>query len=165
MVSISSADLLDQPHHGYAGLHISTLDHTIGHSAMSSTLNGLVTTRTVTMTGMKDEILLLSWLIVLLRTREGGQISFDWAYKHPANDSTDEPVRSRLTEDEVLPKLQDTVRQSAAAIASHIASAPSSQQHTVESGPVSLLLSTGPLSQSSSEVQDEVRILATSARM
>lgn len=31
--------------------------------------------------GVTEDLVLLSWLIVLLRTREDGQASFDWRYR------------------------------------------------------------------------------------
>ena len=40
-------------------------------------VDGLVSDQTLSLTGMKDELLLLSWIIVLLRTREGGQTGLD----------------------------------------------------------------------------------------
>lgn len=65
-----------------------------------------------TPSGMKEELLLVSWLIVLLRTREDGQASFEWAYK---GDEAS-PV-NRCLSTEVMADLRSSVGQTAAAIA------------------------------------------------
>jgi hypothetical protein len=98
-------------------------------------------------TGMRDEIVLLSWLIVLLRTREGGQIRYEWAYRRAG----EEPVPRSLAMNEVVAGLQSSVRETAVAVSRHIATDAPSQ-----SAPASLLLSTSSLSQTSEEAKDEV---------
>ncbi|PKX91457.1 nonribosomal peptide synthase SidD [Aspergillus novofumigatus IBT 16806] len=97
-------------------------------------------------TGMTDEVVLLSWLIVLLRTREGGRIGYEWAYKYPE----EEPVPRSLAMNEVVAGLQTSVKETAAAVARHIATDASSHWT-----PASLLLSTSSLSQTSDEAKDE----------
>src|SRR5258707_1343892 len=42
---------------------------------------GIASDQVASPTGMKEDILLLSWLIVLLRTREGSRLSYGWSYK------------------------------------------------------------------------------------
>lgn len=34
-----------------------------------------------TRTGMREDIIRLAWLIVLMRTREGSQVSYEWAHR------------------------------------------------------------------------------------
>ncbi|KAF4168160.1 hypothetical protein CNMCM6936_003268 [Aspergillus lentulus] len=97
-------------------------------------------------TGMRDEIVLLSWLIVLLRTREGGQIRYEWAYRYPK----EEPVPRSLVINEVVAGLQTSLKETAAAVSRHIAADAPSQ-----SAPASLILSTSSLSQASEEAKDE----------
>lgn len=105
-----------------------------------------------TLTGMREEILLSSWLIVLLRTREGSQVNFDWAYN---SDVEHEPARRCLSMNMVATGLQDPIGKVAAAILGDIAAVERSQS-VPKSSPVSFLLSTGSLSRTSEEVKDEV---------
>ncbi|PWY86798.1 nonribosomal siderophore peptide synthase Sid2 [Aspergillus heteromorphus CBS 117.55] len=101
-----------------------------------------------TPTRMKEEIVLLAWLIVLLRTREDGQVEFEWAY--------DDQQPTKCVSTEVLAGLQSSVGEAADAIARHVAAA--------ASRPVSassIVLSTGSLSQSPGEGQDEGTIHLT----
>ncbi|PYI03599.1 nonribosomal siderophore peptide synthase Sid2 [Aspergillus sclerotiicarbonarius CBS 121057] len=94
-----------------------------------------------TPSGMKEELLLVSWLIVLLRTREDGQTSFEWAYQGENN------TVNKCLSTEVMTDLRSTVGQTAAAIARNIA--------PLQRSATALLLSTGALSQSSEEPKDE----------
>ncbi|KAJ9151328.1 Nonribosomal peptide synthetase 4 [Pleurostoma richardsiae] len=105
-------------------------------------------------TDMRDEILLLSWLIVLLRTREDIQTSYEWAYRSLENGIAYEPVNRRLSTDEVMIDLKSTVGQVAAAISRNITAA-APRPCTVMSSSVSLLLSTGSLSRTSEGADDE----------
>lgn len=98
-------------------------------------------------TGMREDIVLLSWLIVLLRTKEDGQASFQWAYT--GHDGQEVKNRSLSTE-QVLPNLQSQVGDVSAVISKHISS-----EHVKPSTPASLLLSTGALSRTT-EVGEEV---------
>ncbi|KAF2102365.1 nonribosomal siderophore peptide synthase Sid2 [Rhizodiscina lignyota] len=125
-----------------------------GDGFRSFDIVGLVPRQTNSPTGMSDEILLLSWLIVLLRTRESSQISYDWAYRSRANGFEHEPGDRHLSMDEVLTGLQSTVGQAAVAISRHIMAVEPSQ-HEALSFPASLLLSTGSLSRTSEEARNE----------
>lgn len=123
-------------------------------------VNGLasdeVTPQTDMTTGMREETLLLSWLIVLLRVREeGSQISYDWAYKSREDHFELEPVKGRLSLDEVTTELHNNVGQVTSKVSQHINKVRSSQDAAISS-PVSLLLSTSSLSQTSEEANDEV---------
>ena len=95
-----------------------------------------------TPSGMREELLLVAWLIVLLRTREDGQVTYEWAYQGQSTVNT-------CLSTEVMADLRSTVGQTAEAIARNIAP----PQETATSG---LLLSTGALSQSSEEPKNEV---------
>jgi hypothetical protein len=108
---------------------------------------GLASNEASSPTGMRDEIILLSWLIVLLRTRDGVEIRYDWAYTRPE----EEPVARSLAMNEVVAGLQSSVKETAAAVSRHIATDAPGQL-----APASLLLSTSSLSQTSEEAKDEV---------
>ncbi|KAL2872812.1 nonribosomal peptide synthase SidD [Aspergillus lucknowensis] len=111
------------------------------------TILGLAPDQT-TPTGLKEEVLLLSWLIALLRTREGSQISYEWAYGNQP-----ELTKRSLSLDKPKIGLETSVEEAATAIANYLATfAPI--QKGAESHPTSLLLSTGSLSQTS-EAKDE----------
>lgn len=116
---------------------------------------GLASDQTLSLTGMKDEVLLLSWLIVLLRTREGGQICFDWTYKSLEDGFEQEPETRSLSIDEVMTGLQSSVKDTAKIISRHITNT-ESDQRIPKSSPGSLLLSTGSLSKTSEGAKDEV---------
>ncbi|KAF7169549.1 hypothetical protein CNMCM5623_002209 [Aspergillus felis] len=107
---------------------------------------GLASDEASSVTGMRDEIVLLSWLIVLLRTRDGVQIRYDWAYRRPE----EEPVPRCLAMNEVVAGLQSSVKETAAAVTRHIVTDGPNQ-----SAPATLLLSTSSLSQTSEEAKNE----------
>ncbi|KAL5338757.1 hypothetical protein BJX70DRAFT_365544 [Aspergillus crustosus] len=97
-------------------------------------------------TGFKEELVLLSWLIALLRTREDSQVSYEWAYKYGEDSRQTELSKRRLTIDELKIVLQSSVEEAATAISNYIATI-AEIQHEPVSNPASLLLSTGFLSQ------------------
>lgn len=107
----------------------------------------LASEQITTPTGMKEEIVLLSWLMVLLRSREDSQISYDWSYKDFANGTEPESV-NKLLMNEVMKGLQSNVGEVATAISRSIPAGASS--------PASLILSTSSLSRTSEEAKDEV---------
>ncbi|KKK23030.1 hypothetical protein AOCH_005359 [Aspergillus ochraceoroseus] len=149
MGSIQSQDTYNQRENGQAdGLSASQLD---GDGCFRSLeLIGLMPDQT-TPTGLREDLFLLSWLIVLLRASDGGQIAFDWAYKNRINSSGNELVKTSLSMNEVMTGLESSIGHTVAAISSHIAKVVPSQCADI-TGPVSLLLSTGSLSQ---EAKDE----------
>ncbi|KAJ5963768.1 uncharacterized protein N7479_003644 [Penicillium vulpinum] len=106
----------------------------------------LVSEQAVTPTGMKEEIVLLSWLMVLLRSREDSQISYDWSYKNSENGVEPQSV-NKLLMNEVMKGLQSNVGEVATAISRNIT--------TGASSPASLVLSTSSLSRTSEEAKDE----------
>ncbi|KAJ5258817.1 hypothetical protein N7524_010373 [Penicillium chrysogenum] len=106
----------------------------------------LVSEQATTPTGMKEEIVLLSWLMVLLRSREDSQISYDWSYKDVADDAQPASV-NKLVMNEVMKGLQSNVGEVATAISRNIT--------TGASSPASLVLSTSSLSPTSEEAKDD----------
>ncbi|OQD67441.1 hypothetical protein PENPOL_c003G08004 [Penicillium polonicum] len=106
----------------------------------------LASEQIATPTSMKEEIVLLSWLMVLLRSREDSQISYDWSYKDFANGTEPESV-NKLLMNEVMKGLQSNVGEVATAISRSITAGASS--------PASLILSTSSLSRTSEEAKDE----------
>ncbi|KAK4442764.1 hypothetical protein QBC34DRAFT_488678 [Podospora aff. communis PSN243] len=105
-------------------------------------------------TGLREELVLLAWLLVLLRTREDGQAIYSWAYSTRERTVDDEPSCMQLSSVEVLPDLQSNVGRVADAIAHHINTVALKPSADI-SGSASLLLSTGPLSKTPKGANDE----------
>ena len=102
-----------------------------------------------TPTGVKDDIILLSWLIVLARTREDDETRFEWSYC--GNGGNKSQVTRVLSTNEVISNRQNDIRQTAEAISRHIElSVPNSRSEI--SSNISLLLSTGVLCQAQEDV-------------
>lgn len=120
-----------------------------GNAFSSFDMTGLVADQKATPTGMKEEIVLLSWLMVLLRSREDSQISYDWSYTNDENDTTQQTI-NKLSMNEVMNGLGSNVGDVTTAILKSIPSGPSNAK--------SMILSTSTLSQTSETVKDEVRI-------
>jgi hypothetical protein len=102
-----------------------------------------------TPTGMKEEIVLLSWLMVLLRSREDSQISYDWSYVGGTDGIKPEAV-NKLSMNEVMKGLQSNVGEVATAISQNLP--------TGASTGASIILSTSALSRTSEVVKDEVSV-------
>ncbi|KAK4150824.1 Non-ribosomal peptide synthetase [Chaetomidium leptoderma] len=122
------------------------LGQTNGHGCSSVQIAnlGLDPGFTSTPTDLREETVLLSWLIVLLRTQEDSQISYEWAYNTRRNGVDAGPVKAMsLSANEVMEGLHSDVEHISTAISRHIATASSRPC----SGPLSLVLSTGSLSQ------------------
>jgi hypothetical protein len=124
--------------------HMTDLNHqvsngTSGNSVFTYHINNLASSSS-TPSGMREDILLASWLIVLLRTREGERVSFDWSYH--SNGSEESP--RHLSMEDVLGGLEDSIENVIGAISSQISRVGSKQNHA---DAVSLLLSTSDLSQ------------------
>ncbi|KAG9567061.1 nonribosomal peptide synthase SidD, partial [Aureobasidium melanogenum] len=109
--------------------------------------------------GMKEDIVLASWLIVLLRSREGERVTFDWTYQSSSY-ASEQPCRHISMED-VMKGLQDSVDSVTRTIASKISEARSCVKSTE---PVSLLLSTGLLQQQQQPDEQTMRTLHLSVR-
>ncbi|KAH8905488.1 nonribosomal siderophore peptide synthase Sid2 [Coniochaeta sp. PMI_546] len=125
-----------------------------GDGSRSFEVPGLASDQEPTPTGMREHVLLLSWLIVVLRTREDGQASYDWAYADRQDGELHALVNRRLSTDQVMTSLQSKVGDVAAEISHHIASQPSPSSRDL-STPASILLSTGSLSRTSEGAKDE----------
>lgn len=98
-----------------------------------------------TPTGMKEEVVLLSWLIVLLRSREDTQVSYDWSY---TNGQNGQQITNKLSMNEVMKGLESNVGEVATAILQTIPTGSSSS--------TSMILSTSTLVQTSETIKDEV---------
>lgn len=155
MGSISSLDSLDQHDRRNRGVNGFGRNHGEVNGFAPFEVDGLASDQKTSESGMKDEVVLLSWLIVLLRTREGECVSFDWAYSDFADISTSEPVTRHLSMNEVVTDLQNSVAHCTATIAGHLKKFQSRQDER-RPGPSSVVLSTNSLSRQPSEVQNEV---------
>jgi hypothetical protein len=119
-------------------------------------LPGLLSEQSCNPTGMKDEILLLSWLIVLLRVKEDRQASYDWMYRTREIEDRRTLSSGTLSTDEVIGNFKSTIRQATAAIFG-CRSGIKTVSHDAHLGPVSLVLSTGCPSREAGENKTEVR--------
>ncbi|KAE8385733.1 hypothetical protein BDV23DRAFT_187957 [Aspergillus alliaceus] len=148
-IQVDNIPYQDQPRHkSVNGTSVGQAD---GASFKTFEVTGLADYEN-TITGMKDEILLLSWLIVLLRTREGDQVHYEWAHKSQENWVERETAHS-LSMSEVIPQLQTSVSEAAEAISRHITTVKSSEGATQFSSAL-LLLSSGSLSRVSEQCTD-----------
>jgi hypothetical protein len=147
-------DIRSQHEHLNGSADVLAKNEPNGTSARSFKVAGLIADQVSTPTRMREEIVLLSWLIVLLRTREDGRISYEWVYQNQ-RDSSNGEVANKLSTEEVLPELQDSVGDSLAAVSRHIESVKGNS--TAESSSTSLLLSTGSLLESSDGAKNDVR--------
>ncbi len=121
---------------------------------------------TSTLAAITEETLLVSWLLVLLRSRDDTQFTCEWAFCGDEDGAGGEPVSSvSLDVSSVVPGLQTTVEQASAAISQHITSA-LPKADSSQPRPVSLLLSTGSLTKTTKGVKnDEVsRIICSTCR-
>ncbi|KAL1307029.1 hypothetical protein AAFC00_005654 [Neodothiora populina] len=127
-------------------------------------VQGLPSSQITFPTGMREDVVLLSWVIVLLRSREDSDISFDWAY-----DTRKDPLvpqstnKRRLAMKDVIVNLQSPVKDTLAAISSYLA-ASRQEQIEADSGTISIILSTSTLSQTSDKVE-EVGVLHLELRL
>lgn len=101
-------------------------------------------------TGLKEEVVLLSWLITLMRTREGAQFAFEWAYHGQEEGHLEQ---KSLAMSEVVQQPPGNVEEMLAAVSRRVGD---EQAKEATSGPVSLLLSTGSLIRTSAEPNSEV---------
>nr|ASL41787.1 nonribosomal peptide synthase [Aureobasidium pullulans] len=106
----------------------------------------------ITPSGMREDILLASWLIVLLRTREGERVTFEWAYES-SPDIAEDPCKVSM--EDVMKGLQDSVDSVTRTISSHISTADSCENTTE---PASLLLSTNLLEKQHDELMGTLHL-------
>ena len=149
----------DPSHNGYypkdVWLNGSSHDGTDQDNSLAFKVFGLASDEATAPTGMKDDIILLSWLFVLSRTQDREQVSFEWAYRSPVNGVSPEIPPEQVSWSQIATELPINVGQIATAISHSLPKVTATHGADV-SGPVSLLLSTGPLSQTSGEATDEV---------
>lgn len=133
-----------------------------GHPFKHFTIDGLFSpSETCLPTALRADVLLTSWLLVLMRTREERQASFEWAYDGWEDDDAHQRVTRRLSTDEVLPGLDlDNSLADAIQVALRHHALNVKDLCTATSCPRYLLLSTGSLSQSSEDTQNEVRVVS-----
>jgi hypothetical protein len=124
-----------------------TLSETPGSSAFTHNNENLAFQSPSTSSGMREDILLASWLVVLLRTREGERVSFDWTYQNSSNVS-EEPPR-HLSMEDVMEGLEDSINNVTGTISKKISKADSGKSYAE---PVSVLLSTSVISQQSEDL-------------
>lgn len=134
---------------------MSTTNETAGMEAKTFDVDGLVPRNCATLTGMRDEVVLISWLIVLMRMQESSLVRCEWQYhgseEIPANGDA---VRT-LSPNDVMIGMQSHAGQAAAMLARTIPTTTQTQQSALET-PASLRLSTGSLSPSPENATDEV---------
>ena len=153
MSPVGLNDILDRNDRGH-GSSGYTKPIENGDDAISFEVNGIASDET-TPTGMTEEIVLLSWLLLLLRTREGVQVSFEWAYEISG-------MTSRLSMNDVMKGLEDNSADVSVAIRNHIQQSP--ERSKSYPSPVPLILSTNTFVQNSEEVKEEVRVKLQTAK-
>jgi amino acid adenylation domain-containing protein len=134
---------------------MSTTNEASGMASKTFEIDGLAPQNCSTPTGMRDEIILIAWLIVLMRVQESSLVRCEWQYQgSPQELENGDAVRS-LSPNDVMIGLQSHTGQSAAILAGTVPSITEEQQSALSS-PASIRLSTGPLSLSSEDAKDEV---------
>ncbi|KAF7717877.1 Nonribosomal peptide synthase (NRPS) [Penicillium ucsense] len=106
-------------------------------------------------TGLRENVVLLAWLICLLRTSEDGKASFEWRYEDQLDGSPAGEVAA-LSSDEVLPALQNSIEGALLVVTRHISDAKGKICNQATSSQ-SLVLSTGPLN-TNEDSQDDINI-------
>ncbi|RMZ76513.1 hypothetical protein DV738_g4888, partial [Chaetothyriales sp. CBS 135597] len=114
-------------------------------------LNGLASKEFATPTGLREDVVLLSWLLVLLRTGDQDDISFEWAYNVRSNGLAHEATAMRLSMKEVISETSSSVGEIATSISSQLPKTKSDYSADA----TSLLLSTRSLSKTSENSGDE----------
>lgn len=145
MAPIGINDILDRNDRGHGSVGITKSLET-GDDARIFEIDGFASDE-ATPTRMKEDVLLLSWLVLLLRTREGRQISFEWAYN-----TSGESIR--LSMSEVVKSMEDGIDKVSLAIRQQISAALLDNKVSASS-PIPLILSTSTFSQTSEEVKEE----------
>jgi hypothetical protein len=124
-------------------LNYEALDRTSGDPVFTCDMDNIASS---TPSGMREDVLLASWLIVLLRTREGERVAFDWKYESSSNTS-ENPIK-HLSMEDVMKGLEDSVDNVTRTISGQISTADSSKNYAEST---SVLLSTSVLSQQSED--------------
>lgn len=92
---------------GYKHMTDSNQGVASGNAVSNYNINNLASQSQFTPSGMREDILLASWLIVLLRTREGERVSFDWTYQNSPN--APEQTPRHFSMEDVMNGLGDSV--------------------------------------------------------
>lgn len=137
---------------------MSSINEASGMESQISDIVGLAPCNCGTLTGMRDEIILLSWLIVLMRTQESSAVRFEWQYQGSGEVLGNGDAVRTLSPNEVMIGLQSHIGQAAAMLAGTIPSITQTQQSKLATRP-SLRLSKASLSQSSDDATEEVSVL------
>lgn len=137
------------------------LDQDNNSSLKSFEVIGLVADQASTPTGMTDEIILLSWLIVLLRVKEDMRAHYDWTYQMRQPGQESQLESGCLSTDDVMESPKSSVFQVASEISKRIAGAISIQNDTSKNSS-SLILSTGCQLEKASDGKVEVNTRTTS---
>ncbi|KAK1827171.1 hypothetical protein QBC39DRAFT_420964 [Podospora conica] len=113
---------------------------------------GLATDDAASVSGMREELVLVSWLIVLWRTREDAQVSYDWAYRGWDIDIDHETATPPicLSTDEIATGMQTKVEEASTSISRHLTRVREGSAGPWPS-PASLILSTETKSRSDGE--------------
>ncbi|RFU81402.1 nonribosomal peptide synthase [Trichoderma arundinaceum] len=136
---VASLDHYDQPDVGYTNM---TSQSSQGNGNLKIIkLNGLAAHQHSTLTGMKDEILLLSWFLVLLRVKDDRQVEYDWVYQTRGPGAEREISGGCLSTDNVMVSLESNAGQAATAILQHVTNT-TLGSYEASAGPISLLMST-----------------------
>lgn len=117
-------------------------------------INGLAPQNCSTPTGMRDEIILIAWLIVLMRVQESDLVRCEWQYQGSPQELENGDAVRRLSPNDVMIGLQSHTGQSAAILAGLIPSI--TEPQSALPSLASIRLSTGPLSLTSEDAKDEV---------
>lgn len=133
---------------------MSATNEAAGMEAKTFDVDGLVPRNCATLTGLRDEIVLISWLIVLMRMQESSLARCEWQYQGSDLPANGDAVRT-LSPNDVMIGMQSHAGQAAAMLAGTIPTTTQNQQSAL-SIPASLRLSTGSLSPSSENATDEV---------
>jgi len=102
----------------------------------------LVAGRENTLTGLGDELVLLSWLFTLLQTREENDVTFDWAHCHLKDGYAQECSIKCFTMAGLITDMGQTVEALAAKILSRLEEDRQNSLETHKASPISLVLST-----------------------
>ncbi|KAJ9634430.1 hypothetical protein H2204_006255 [Knufia peltigerae] len=134
-------------------LHPSDNGCTDGSLRRSFKIANLASQHEHTPTGMKEEFVLLSWLLVLYRTCERDQVQCQWAYGPQPNYLENKQPIQNLSLDGFMKDSPSNVRQTTSAISHYLTSIPrpvNAADHT------SLSLSTGSLEDTSQDVGEGI---------
>lgn len=131
--------------------HLSSNGCTNGSLLRSFKVASLAAQPELTPTGMKEELVLLSWLLVLSRTRERDQVHCQWAYRLQTHESEDNQPCQNLSLNEIAKASPSNIGETASAISRYLATVV--QPENVADS-TSLLLSTGSLKHPSQDLED-----------